>query len=240
MKVCCSILGCRGKGRAESDWRAQMGENLVHLREAGVTENLLGVHFGAEAEWPSPELLMSAEYTAKMARHFASVGRAAKELGFRGVSIDVEYPYRRYELDHEIYTYEGYTVEDVLAGARAQGRAVMEAVLGEFPEAVLFVLPGELWARPIERAFQVAMLEVMAERDAPGGFHLGSEAAYTLYEYRGDPGGDFAVGGPRSVSAVFGGDVGILAAPVLGGAGGMAFPYAGDRREGLSCATVGR
>lgn len=171
-----------GDAPATTDWKEQARENLVHLRQAGVTENLLGVHFAQDAPWPSAATLLSADYTARMARHFAAVGKAAKELGFRGVSIDVEYPYPRYSLDHETYTYDGYTAEDLLAAASAQGQAVMSAVLDEFPEAVVFVLPGDIWGRPLERAFMLAMLQVMAERDAPGGYHLGFERAYCLYE----------------------------------------------------------
>jgi len=110
------------------------------------------------------------------------IGKAARELGFRGVSIDVEYPYRRYSLDHEIYTYDDYTVEELLDAALEQERIVMSALLSEFPELVVFALPGELWCRPIGRAFLLAMLQVMAEKNAPGGFHLGHERAYCLYE----------------------------------------------------------
>lgn len=163
-------------------WKEQARDNLAHLRAAGVTENLLGVHFGQSAPWPSPETLLSDEYRQKFRRHFGALGKAAKELGFRGVSIDVEYPYPRYSLDHEIYTYESYTAEDLLTAAAEQGRTAMEALLAEFPESVVFVLPGEIRGRPIERAFVLSMLHVMAEKDAPGGFHLGYERAYSLHE----------------------------------------------------------
>ena len=59
---------------------------------------------------------------------------------------------------------------------------LMTGLLDAFPEAVVFVLPGYLWGRPIERSFMLGMLDVMAERDAPGGFHLGLERSYCLYE----------------------------------------------------------
>ncbi len=165
-----------------TDWKERARENVMHLRQAGVTENLLGVHFGDSEPWPSPQTLLSGDFTSKLQQHFAALGRGARELGFRGVSIDIEYPYPRYSLDHPIYTYDGYTAEDLLNAAAEQGGAVVSAVLDEFPEAVVFVLPGEIWSRPIARAFQLAMLETMAERDAPGGFHLGAERGYCLYE----------------------------------------------------------
>lgn len=175
-------LGIPPDVKPTTDWRERARENLIHLREAGATENLLGIHFAESAAWPSPETLLSKDYTTKMARHFSALGKAAKELGFRGISIDVEYPYRRYSIDHEVYTYQGYTAEDLTAAALEQGRAVMSALLDEFPEAVVFVLPGELWGRPIGRTFMLGMLQAMAHRDAPGGFHLGYERAYCLLD----------------------------------------------------------
>ncbi|MBI5092348.1 MAG: hypothetical protein HZB26_07875 [Candidatus Hydrogenedentes bacterium] len=167
---------------AATDWMARAGKNLEHLRAAGVTENLLSVCFSETGAWPSPETLLSADHAAKLARHFGRLGEVARELGFRGVSIDVEYPYRRYSLDNPVYKYDGYTAEDLTAAADRQGRAVMGAVLYAFPEAVVWVLPGVLGDRPIERAFASAMLDVMAERDAPGGLHLGSERSYGLLD----------------------------------------------------------
>ena len=178
-----SKLGLSADGDAETDWEKQLGKNIEHLRQAGATDSLLGVHFASDGEWPSPETILSKDFTAKMARHFGTLGATAERLGLRGVCIDVEYPYQRYELDHEIYTFDGYTVEDIEQGCRGQGRAIMTSVLDAFPDAVIFVLPGELWTRPLDRQLMLGMLDVMAERDAPGGFHLGAERGYCLYEY---------------------------------------------------------
>jgi len=179
------VSRCLGVGEqppADPSWREKVKSNITRLCEAGATESLLGVSFGEAEPWPSAETLLSPKFTAKMARHFAAVGRAAKELGFRGVSIDVEYPYKRYSLDHPSYTYDTYTADDLMAGAHAQGRACMSALLDAFPDAVIFLLPGELGGSPIGRAFTRAMLDVMAERDAPGGLHLGYERSYCLLD----------------------------------------------------------
>jgi hypothetical protein len=175
-------LGLVSDARLTSDWKDRIRENVRNLRQAGATENLLGVHFSESAPWPSPETLLSKDYAEKFRRHFAAIGRAARELGFRGVSIDVEYPYQRYSLDHEIYTYKGYASDDLLAAASEQGEIAMSALLDEFPDAVVFVLPGDLWGRPIGRTFVLSMLKAMADRDAPGGFHLGYERAYCLLD----------------------------------------------------------
>jgi len=58
----------------------------------------------------------------------------------------------------------------------------MTAVLDAFPEAVVWTLPGYLRSRPIERMYLLGLLEVMAERRAPGGFHLGTEFTYCLLD----------------------------------------------------------
>ncbi len=175
-------LGFGADAPASSDWLAKVAENVKNLNAAGATESVLDVHFAENGVWPSPETLRSADYTAKMARHFGRVAQAAKENGFRGVAIDVEYPYRRYALDHEIYTWDGYTVEDILNAAETQGRATMSAVLDAYPEAVVFVLPGEPRNRPVCREYMKGLLAVMAGRNAPGGYHLAYERAYCLWD----------------------------------------------------------
>jgi hypothetical protein len=174
-------LGWDGKPPT-TEWRAQVAENVRNLRAAGITENLLGVHFPEEGSWPTPDSLQSAEFTAYMAGHFRQLAQSARELGFMGVCIDVEYCYKRYDLDHPMYVEKGCSHEVLLKCAEAQGRAVMEAVLEGFPDAVVFLLPGELHGRPIGRVFTHAMINVMAEKDAPGGVHLGYERAYSLHE----------------------------------------------------------
>ena len=176
------LLGFAGEAPKKPEWLQQVKTNLDHLRAAGATESLLGVYFDENGEWPSAETLLKPEYKEKLKRHFGSLGRSAKELGFRGVCIDVEYVYKRYRLDHPSYTYEGYTAEDLVKAAGEQGRIVMESVLDAYPEAVVWSLPGELGGAPILSAFTTAMVEVMAERDAPGGYHLGAERSYTLLD----------------------------------------------------------
>ena len=177
-----TFLGLPGEAPTNPEWRKAVALNLENLRAVGATESLLGVCFDENGEWPSAETLLSADYTAKMVRHFGTIGRAAKELGFRGVSVDVEYCYKRYRLDHPVYTYANYTADDLIHAAAVQGRAIMQAMLDAYPDAVIWMLPGDLGGAPIVSAFTTAMVDVMAERDAPGGCHLGYERAYTLLD----------------------------------------------------------
>ena len=162
-----------GASPKDAQWVAKAASNVAALRKAGAGENFLTVYFGQDDKWPSPDTLLGKEYTETMIAEYAALGRMAKRLGFRGMCIDVEYPYPRYSLDHKIYTYEGYTAADLIRAARNQGRGIMEGILREYPEAVIWVLPGELKARTIAREFQLGMLDVMAEHNAPGGMHVG-------------------------------------------------------------------
>ena len=175
-----------------------------------------------------------------MAAYFGRLGESARDLGFRGVSIDTEYCYRRYCLDHEIYTYDGYSAADLLAGARTQGRAIMSALLDAFPDAVVFELPGYLWSRSIGRALTLGMLEVMAERDAPGGFHLGTERAYCLL----DPVSQVAIhpgGRPCGCGALLdSGNARILETALHCCAGRVAPSHGGDGRKELPGAALER
>jgi hypothetical protein len=177
-----SFIGADGTPPSNAGWLPLARQNIEALRAQGITENLLAVSFGSDEPWPSPETLLSEEFTEKMRRHFRAIGHTARELGFRGVSIDVEYPYPRYILQHPIYTYDGYTPGDLLAAAYRQGRASMAAILDEFPEAVIFVLPGFVHAKTIEREYLVGLLDEMAQRNAPGGFHVATEYSYCLHD----------------------------------------------------------
>lgn len=164
----------------DQSWLQAVRRNIASLRAAGVTENLMGVSFNADGAWPSPNKLLGKDYARKMEREFSTLGRVAKDLGFRGVSIDVEYPYPRYEVTNPLYRYNNYTVEDLLTAARSEGRRSLAALLDQFPDAVVMVLPGSPRSRPIDQAFILGMLQTMVERKAPGGFHFGSEYTYCL------------------------------------------------------------
>ncbi len=176
------FLGLEGRGPGNPAWLEGTKANLAALRRAGVTENFLTVYFSDSGDWPSAETLLSQTYARKMATEFSAIGQVAKELGFRGVCVDVEYPYLRYSIDHKIYSYTNYTVGDLLAAARRQGHDCTVAILDAFPDAPIILLPGSLRGRPIGEAFQLGMLQAMAERDATGGLHLGVEYTYCLHD----------------------------------------------------------
>jgi hypothetical protein len=176
------FVGVNGTAPENQVWLEGAAANLTALRQAGVTENFLTVYFSDSGEWPSAATLLSESYTRSMAVEFSAIGTVARQLGFRGVCVDVEYPYPRYSIDHKIYTYTNYTVGDLLAAAHRQGYACAAAILDAFPDAPVILLPGSLRGRPIGEAFQLGMLKAVSDRDAPGGLHLGTEYTYCLHD----------------------------------------------------------
>lgn len=176
------FVGVNGAAPENRTWVEATRANLRSLRQAGVTENFLTLCFTDNGEWPSSQTLLSADYTRTMAAEFGAVGKVAKELGFRGICVDVEYPYPRYSVNHKIYTFENYTVGDLTAAAFRQGCACADAMLDAFPDAPIILLPGSLRGREIEHAFQMGILKTMADRDAAGGLHLGTEYTYCLHD----------------------------------------------------------
>ena len=176
------FVGVGGAAAENQAWVDAARANLAALRQGGVTENFLTVYFGDSAEWPSPQTLLSEDYTRKMAAEFGAIGKVARELGFRGVCVDVEYPYLRYSIDHKIYTFDKYTVGDLTAAAFRQGNACAAAMLDAFPDAPVIILPGYMRGRQLGRAYMLGMLELMADRNAPGGYHLGTEYTYCLHD----------------------------------------------------------
>lgn len=177
-----SILGADGNAPTNPDWWPLATRNVAALRAHGITENFAAVTFGSNEEWPSAQLLRSEEWTAKMRGRFETLGRATKAAGFKGVSLDMEYPYQRYALDARVYKYEDYTPGDLVAGAFRQGQATAGGLLDGFPEAIVFVLPGGLRGYPIGERFMLGMLDEMARRNAPGGMHLATEWSYKLVD----------------------------------------------------------
>ncbi|HUZ45028.1 MAG TPA: hypothetical protein VMW54_00175 [Terriglobia bacterium] len=174
------FAGVNGVPPEQSGWVATVRKNLESLRAAGVTENFLDVAFEQDGGWPSAQSLLTKSFTGIMETQFAALGRLARELGFRGVAIDIEYPYRRYDLSNPIYGYDDYTAGDLTAAAFRQGQRSAAALLDAFPEAAILLLPGDLRSSPIGRAYQLGVLDLMSTRDAPGGFHLASEYSYCL------------------------------------------------------------
>lgn len=176
------LEGTPGQAPLEAALVDEMARNLRALRGAGVTENFLTVSFPEDGAWPSPHTLLSAAYSARMAAEFAALGRVARRLGFRGVAVDLEYPYERYSITHPVYSYNGYTVGDLTRAARAEGYRNTLALLDAFPAAAVLVLPGELATRPIGREYMIGMMQAMCRRRAPGGFHFATEYTYCLQD----------------------------------------------------------
>jgi hypothetical protein len=74
--------------------------------------------------------------------NFATLGRVARRLGARGVLLDTQtYSAQRFSY---AATGQGRTFEVLALAVRAQGKALTQALLGEFPDAVVVVTIGYL------------------------------------------------------------------------------------------------
>ena len=176
------FLGNSDAKPTEASLIEEMARNVAALRRAGITENFLTVSFPEDGAWPSPTTLLSKDFSLGMARDFAALGKVARRLGFRGIAVDLEYPYVRYSITHPVYTYQGYTVGDLLRAARRQGYQNTAALLDSFPSAAVLVLPGELATRPIGREYMIGLMQAMSSRNAPGGVHFATEYTYCLQD----------------------------------------------------------
>ena len=85
-----SRLGFADQMPEDEEWLELAEANVSALKAEGMDQNLLGVHFESNGTWPSPEALLSDEFTDKMERHFGRLAQAANSRGFAGIAIDVE------------------------------------------------------------------------------------------------------------------------------------------------------
>ncbi len=103
----------------------------------------------------------------------------ARDAGFAGISLDIEYVSERYALDFEEYLVPGYNRTDMRAMARRRGSELMAAMLDEFPEMQLWQLPeGVQGYGPLAADLFAGMVGAMSARDASGGYHLSTEGIY--------------------------------------------------------------
>ena len=103
----------------------------------------------------------------------------AREGGFAGMSMDIEYVSERYNLDFHEYLVPGYNRDGLREMARRRGHELMTAMLDEFPDMEYWQLPEGVYGYgPLAADLFTGMVEAMAEADAPGGYHLSTEGIY--------------------------------------------------------------
>ena len=145
----------------------------------GITENSIKVaYYRRVPDW------FDDEAWAQAAENFRQCAIFARDAGFRGVTIDIEYIKEMYNLTWSGYDSTGYTRrsdEEMLAAAERRGYQIMSAMVTEFPEMVNWHLPESAhYYGPLAGAHVLGMICALAERDAPGGFHISTEDTYKM------------------------------------------------------------
>ena len=152
--------------------------------EHGITENSIKVAYYTRL----PDWFDDAAW-AQVAENFRQGAIFARDAGFRGVTLDIEYVNEMYHLDWEGYgtpEHPRRPDEEMLATAERRGYQIMSAMLEEFPSMVNWHLPESTYAYgPLAKAHVVGMIRALAERDAPGGLHISTEWTYTVTSPKG-------------------------------------------------------
>ena len=150
----------------------------------GITENSIKVAYYSHL----PDWFDDAAWR-QIGENFRQCAIFARDAGFRGVTIDIEYVGEMYHLDWSGYDSVAYTRksdEEMLAIAEQRGYEIMAAMLDEFPDMVNWHLPESPYAYgPIAQTHVRGMIRALADRNAPGGFHLSTEWTYQLVSPRG-------------------------------------------------------
>lgn len=119
----------------------------------------------------------------QVCENFRQCAIFARDSGFAGVAIDIEYIAQMYDLEYEAYQAPGYPRERLRTMARQRGDELMDGMLREFPDMVNWHLPeGIQYYGPLATDLLVGMIGALARHDAPGGVHLCTEGTYTHTE----------------------------------------------------------
>ena len=150
----------------------------------GITENSIKVaYYSPVPDWFDDQAWDSA------AENFRQCAIFARDAGFRGITLDIEYISEMYHLNWAGYDSTGYTRrsdEEMLAAAERRGYQIMDAMLDEYPAMVNWHLPESVYVYgPLAKSHVVGMIRALAERDAPGGMHLSTEYTYQITSPRG-------------------------------------------------------
>jgi len=143
--------------------------------EAGVDSNVLKVAFYKDL----PDPYDDAGY-ARITGNFGEAARFARLAGFPAIAIDTEYTAYQFDTDWDGYDLAQHPAADLASRLRERWRDIARAVLREYPDVDLMVLPeGAVYYGPLWGDLFSGILEGLAEAEHPGGIHLFCEGSYT-------------------------------------------------------------
>ncbi len=147
-------------------------------RAAGINYNSVKVAFYSHI----PDWFDDAGWET-LVENFRQGAIFARDAGFAGITLDIEYISEIYELSFEAYLAPEYPRDQIREKARQRGYETMAAMLAEYPEMINWQLPaGIIDYGPLAGDLFIGMVDALAEANAPGGFHLSPERTYLLTE----------------------------------------------------------
>lgn len=153
-----------------SDETLQKARQAAALCKKIGSETFLKIAFDHTFEWFNDTAWQ------KIDNNFRQFAIFARDAGFDGIALDIEYVSAQYVFDWEGYTYDGYTRADLVRKIDARMTKVMQILYDEFPAMVLLTFPEQ--GLGLGGVIHRAWVEEAARRNAPGGVHYCTEWTY--------------------------------------------------------------
>lgn len=112
----------------------------------------------------------------KINNNFRQFAIFARDAGFDGIALDIEYIGQQYHFDWQGYDYKGYTRQDLVKKIDQRMTGVMQVLYDEFPNMVFLTFPEQ--GLGLGSVIHRAWVEEAARRNAPGGVHYCTEYTY--------------------------------------------------------------
>lgn len=112
----------------------------------------------------------------KIDNNFRQFAIFAREAGFDGIALDIEYIGQQYHFDWKGYDYKGYTRQELVKKVDQRMTGVAQVLYDEFPNMVFLTFPEQ--GLGLGSVIHRAWIEEAARRNAPGGFHYCTEYTY--------------------------------------------------------------
>jgi hypothetical protein len=144
------------------------------LAEHGADENFIVVPFSKHLpDWFDDDAWNG------LTENLRQGARFCRMAGFRGMALDDEYIEEIFGLFWEEYQGLDNRIAELPAQARLRGQQMQRAMLDGFPDMVTIHLPESFSVMgELAKELFYGYLDVLAEKDAPGGMHLFCESSY--------------------------------------------------------------
>ncbi|MCF6286628.1 MAG: hypothetical protein L3K26_15755 [Candidatus Hydrogenedentes bacterium] len=153
-----------------SDETLQKAKEAAAICKKVGSETFLKIAFDHHLDWFD-------EITWQRANNnFRQFAIFAREAGFDGIALDIEYINKQYAYDWEGYDYSKYTRKDLVKKIEERATRILQVLYEEFPDMIFFTFPEQ--GLGMGAHIQKAWIEEAARQNAPGGIHYCTEYTY--------------------------------------------------------------